>query len=104
MALNAILGRPITSHELLAAARKMAKDISPSYDGISILFCTKFWNEIGQEFTEMINKVVANRSLPLGMTKGLISLIFKSGKPDDLGNYRPITLLNTAYKILAKTL
>jgi hypothetical protein len=102
--MNATLGHPITSQELLAAVRKMAKDRSLGPDGINIFFYTKFWDVIGQEFTEMINKAVANRSLPPGMTKGLISLIFKSGEPDDLGNYRPIILLNTSYKISTKTL
>jgi hypothetical protein len=42
--------------------------------------------------------------LPQVMTKGLIALLFKSGEREDLGNWWPITLLNTSYKILAKTL
>ena len=33
-----------------------------------------------------------------------ITLIHKSGPNDDLGNWRPITLLNSAYKIVAKAL
>ena len=38
------------------------------------------------------------------MTKGLISLVYKSGPRKDLYNWRPISLLNTSYKILAKAL
>ena len=38
------------------------------------------------------------------MTAGLISLIYKAGPREDLSNWRPITLLNTSYKILAKAL
>ena len=33
--------------------------------------------------------------------KGIITLLFKSGDPSNLGNYRPITLLQTIYNIWA---
>jgi len=36
--------------------------------------------------------------------KGLITLIPKSGDHAKIGNWRPITLLGSLYKILAKTL
>jgi hypothetical protein len=38
------------------------------------------------------------------MNNGLITLLHKGGDGEDLGNWRPITLLNIAYKILAKAL
>jgi hypothetical protein len=38
------------------------------------------------------------------INKGLITLIPKSGDHAKLGNWRPITLLGSLYKILAKTL
>ena len=33
-----------------------------------------------------------------------VVLIFKKGATDDLGNYRPLSLLNTYYKLLAALL
>jgi hypothetical protein len=39
-----------------------------------------------------------------GINKGLITLIPKSGDHANLGNWRPITLLGSLYKILAKIL
>jgi hypothetical protein len=38
------------------------------------------------------------------INKGMITLISKSGNHSKLGNWRPITLLGSIYKILAKTL
>jgi hypothetical protein len=38
------------------------------------------------------------------MNNGLITLLHKGGNRKNLGNWRPITLLNIAYKILAKAL
>lgn len=36
--------------------------------------------------------------------KGILSLIFKKGDPTNLSNWRPITLLNVDYKIIARVL
>jgi len=38
------------------------------------------------------------------INKGFITLIPKSGDHAKLGNWRPITLLGSLYKIMAKTL
>ena len=38
------------------------------------------------------------------MNHGLITLFSKGGKREVLGNWKPITLLNVVYKILAKAL
>ncbi|CAI5463689.1 unnamed protein product [Closterium sp. Yama58-4] len=38
------------------------------------------------------------------ITTAVTVLLHKKGKKDQLGNYRPITLLNTVYKVLAKLL
>jgi hypothetical protein len=52
----------------------------------------------------MIHQAIQDPRLPPGMTSGLVALISKDGDCEYLSNWRPITLLNSSYKILAKTL
>ncbi|KXZ53738.1 hypothetical protein GPECTOR_6g655 [Gonium pectorale] len=42
--------------------------------------------------------------MPLRFTDGVIKVLYKKGDPTAPGNYRPISLLNTDYRILAKAL
>jgi len=53
-----------------------------------------------QAFTTMFNYETTSASI----NKGLITLIPKTGDRARLSNWRPITLLGSIYKILAKTL
>jgi hypothetical protein len=52
----------------------------------------------------MIQEAIHNESFPTGVTEGVISLLFKGGTRNTLNSWRPITLLNTSYKVFAKTL
>jgi hypothetical protein len=36
--------------------------------------------------------------------KGVLTLLYKSGEREDIRNWRPLTLLNSDYKIIAKIL
>ena len=52
----------------------------------------------------MIQDSIRTGRFPHGATRGLITLIPKSGDLKFLNNWRPITLLNVGYKIYAKAL
>ena len=55
----------------------------------------------GKISLSMISESWENGSFPTSFNTGIISLIHKSDQKDDLKNYRPITLTNCDYKILA---
>jgi hypothetical protein len=82
----------------------MAVDKSPRPDDFAIQFFTQLWELIGEEFTYMLQQAYDQGCLLGQMNNGLITLLHKGGDGEDLGNWRPITLLNIAYKILAKAL
>jgi hypothetical protein len=52
----------------------------------------------------MIKAAMQVGRFPKGVNKGMITLLFKAREKENLGNWRPITLLNMAYKIFTKTL
>ncbi|MCO5580130.1 hypothetical protein L7F22_033997 [Adiantum nelumboides] len=44
------------------------------------------------------------KALPCSINAGVIKLIHKKGAKDDITNWRPLTMLNTAYKVYAKAI
>ena len=53
---------------------------------------------------EVFQSVVASNILPNSFHKAVITLIPKKGDLCDISNVRPVSLLNTDYKLLAKLL
>jgi hypothetical protein len=50
----------------------------------------------------VFNAVAAVQEVPPGFLMGVVTPIFKAGDHTQPANYRPITVLNTDYRILAK--
>ena len=94
----------VTEQELNKALFSMENNKSPGLDDLSTNFYKHFWNILGPELTNILNFAYENGSLALSQRQGIISLIFKKGDCTKLKNWRPITLLNTDYKILTKAL
>ncbi|BDA51426.1 probable LINE-1 retrotransposable element ORF2 protein [Coccomyxa sp. Obi] len=97
---------PIT--ELEAALRSMPRGKAPGLDGIPYEFYQRFWPLVGGELTAVLQDAFtspASPALPPSMLQGRIILLYK-GKGADRASpasYRPITLLNTDYKLAART-
>ena len=98
------LRSPITLLELELALKDMQVGKAPGPDGVIVEFYTTFWDLIGNEFLDMINSSIVLGRHPLGVTRGLLALLHKSGDRPKLANWRPITLLNISYKLFTKVL
>ena len=94
----------VTEQELNKALLSMENNKSLGLDGLTTNIYKHFWNILGPEMTNILNFGSENGSLALSQRRGVISLIFKKGDRTKLKNWRPITLLNTDYKILTKAL
>lgn len=74
---------------------------SPGNDGLPIEFYQTFWPEIKNVLLGMQNESFVKKKLPHSLRKSIISFINKKGNRNDISNYRPISLTNIDYKILA---
>ncbi|GBG71048.1 hypothetical protein CBR_g8347 [Chara braunii] len=98
------LDRPITLEEASQTLKVMARGKLPGVDGLTVEFYAANWGAFGPLLVELYNKVLVGGKPGKGMTHGVIAVLFKKGDKTELKNWRPISLLNVSYKILAKTL
>ena len=77
---------------------------SPGVDGIPIELYRKFKDYFIPILTELFSACMRTRSTPGDFSLGLMISLYKKGDPHQVSNYRPITLLNTDYRLFAKIL
>jgi hypothetical protein len=76
----------------------------PGIDGLPVEFFTAFWEDLKASFSALVQSSFNSEILPETMRTSIITLIFKKKSRDDICNYRPISLLCSDYKIIAKAL
>jgi hypothetical protein len=91
----------ITYDECDIAVKMLKTNKSPGLDGIPSEFYHKFWGKIGNIIVESLNESYEEGQLSDMQRSAVITLIFKKGDAQLLSNYRPISLTNCDYKILA---
>ena len=95
----------ITKQELLNALKKMANNKSPGSDGYQAEFYKFFWRDLGHFLWRSLSHGYNSGILSITQRQGIISCLPKGDKPRQfLKNWRPISLLNTDYKILSAAL
>ena len=95
---------PISIEECKAVLTTMKGNKSPGLDGLSVEFYKKFWDILGTIIVASFNESYEHGSLSDSQRKSVITLIFKTGNIENIKNYRPISITNIDYKILAMTL
>ena len=98
-----MLSSPISLKALGKALHSLPNNKTPGADGLPKEFYKAYWPLIGPLFLIMA-KEFEKGLLPNSMTQAITVLIFKKGNHQNIANYRPISLLGTDYKILAKLL
>lgn len=94
--------RSFSQDEILAILSMIPKNKSPGPDGLTPEFFIRFWDIIKDELTKMYGEILEGIELPAAFKKGIIVLIPKSSCPRNANDYRPISLLNSDYKIFMK--
>jgi hypothetical protein len=100
-----ILDLPITYEEIAESLKELANNKSPGSDGLTTNFYKFFWKYISHSVTESILNGIQDGKLSIEQRRAVLTLLPKKNKDTRyLKNWRPLSLLNTDYKILAKVL
>ena len=94
----------ITANECDRVLSKLKENKSPGSDGLPIEFYKQFWHLLNVHMISIFNEAFDNEKLSDSQNQGILTLLHKKGDPQLLKNYRPISLLNTDYKILMHVL
>ena len=95
----------LTEKECFDALKNMDSDKTPGTDGLPAEFYKVFWKNISPFLIPALNFALESGHLSVTQRRGVIKLIpKKDAEPYFIKNWRPITLLNTDYKIVAKTI
>ncbi len=96
---------PISENEIQRAIKSLSTGKCCGDDGYSSEFFKCFSGALTPFLKLLFSDIVSNQPMPLTMRQASISLIPKPGKDHlQMGNYRPLSILNTDYKIFAKVL
>lgn len=94
----------INLNEAYRAMKNINNNKSPGSDGLSKEFFSKFWDILGNDLVEVFNTAYTFNCLTESQKNAIITLLYKNGEKEDVKNWRPISLLNADFKILAKCL
>ena len=93
---------PITQEELWKAISKGNPHKAPESDGICLEVYKSAWDVIKTELLQIINHMFASGPIMAQQAQGHVVCLPKKAHPKKIDYYRPITLLNADYKILAR--
>ena len=103
--LSTDLEREITLSEMSTVLKNTKNSSSPGFSGFTYEFYKFFWRQLGHFIHKATLYSFEIGKLPSSQTIGIISLIPKGEKPKEyLDSWRPITLLNSIYKIISGVL
>ena len=97
--------RQINIEEIQVAIKAMNNGKTPGNDGIPVDFYKVFWSKLKESFQAMMLYSFEQEMLHQSARTGILNLIPKANKDTRyIKNLRPITLLNTDYKIIEKAI
>ncbi|CAM2099406.1 unnamed protein product [Caretta caretta] len=98
------LEMPLALAEFLEALRRMPTNKSPGMDRLTMEFYHVFWDVLGPDLVTVWAESLQSGVLPLSCRRAVLALLPKIGDLCDLRNWRPVSLLSTDYKIIAKAI
>jgi hypothetical protein len=94
----------IAAASVAAAVKRCASGKAPGPDGLPMEFWRKHIGLLAPVLAAIYSAIGSTGTGPPGLLDGIVHPFHKAGDAADPANYRPITLLNTDYRLLAKIL
>ncbi|RVW70288.1 LINE-1 retrotransposable element ORF2 protein [Vitis vinifera] len=90
--------------EIHSALMEMNGDKAPGPDGFTVAFWQNAWDFTKEEIMEMFKEFHEHNSFVKSLNNTFLVLIPKKSGAENLGDFRPISLVGGLYKLLAKVL
>ena len=90
--------------EIQKALNQMAPLTTPGLDGMSRIFYKSFWHIVGKDVIEVVLTALNSGIIPESLNITFLALIPKIKDARKVLDFRPISLCNVVYKLIAKVL
>ena len=91
----------VTTQEMKEIQQKLKRTKAPGPDDITTDYIKDLYPDNLEELRKMINEWWNRGSVPYEVLCAKVASLYKKGDPNKQENYRPISLLNSFYKIIA---
>ena len=95
---------PLSYEELTAAVNDTKKGKSPGSNGYVSLFSKYFWKRLGPFLFRAFRHCFKMNTMLESHREGIITIIPKDAKSENIKAWRPITLLNVDFKIISSAM
>jgi hypothetical protein len=102
--MNELLDAPFTDMEVKKALFMMHPHKAPGPDGFTAGFFQRHWSLIGPDVCSVVLAFLNGGDMPSIVNNTVLVLIPKVKNPQDLSQFRPISLCNVLYKICSKVI
>lgn len=102
--MNKELIRPFTKEEIKEALFQTCPTKAPGPDGLPAAFFQNHWESVGEGVTATCLHILNEKGNIAPLNHTFIALIPKAKTPRDVTEYRPISLCNVVYRVIAKTI
>ena len=96
------LTAPFSEEEVWAAIKGMNPSSAPGPDGLPVKFFQTFWEVIKPEVMALFDEFLVGSIDLARLNFGVITLIPKVAGASEIRQFRPITVINVIFRILAK--
>ena len=101
-AANTALEESVTMEEFFQAVKQGKRSKAPGQDGICPEFIKKTWEVTKYVLLEVMNSMYRDGIISDQQNQGILLCLPKKPDPTRLEDYRPLTLMNTDYKLFTR--